>query len=256
MDSKIFRALKYLGYDRAGELEHYGLLFEEGYTSLELEIAYINGEFQNYPLTQIHYANGIYGTAIRPARPGEPTKTGNVPDVDKYIEKGIVCTSFVDYYYIPYLRNIEGVKVGHIISAYNQTASSKSPVYEGWIVDHWTLTAELLVEQGHATVERFEIADSQPVAEGEEATQDQIRYEKMFETLPIGTLIRFGRVNNRNTHFGVYAGTYKGIHYMIHMSSDRGPEIVPISHSAREEFEQKSYPLAFYAIAGACEETA
>lgn len=256
MNSKIFRALKYLGYDRAKELEHKGLLFEEGYTGKELDEAYTNGELQNYPLTQIFYSNGIYGTAIRPAKPGEESKTGNVPDVDQFIEKGIVCTSFVDYYYIPYLRNIEGVKVGHIISAYNKTGTSKPQVYEGWIVDHWTVTAELLVEQGFATVQRFDFADSQPPAEVDEPSEGYIRYEEMFETLPIGTLIRFGRFNNRNTHFAVYAGTYNGIHYMIHMGSNRGPEISSISDSFREDRDLKSYPLAFYVIEGACEEAA
>ena len=251
MDSTIFRGLKYLGYDRAGELEHKGLLFEPGYTAVELEEAYKNGELENYPLTQIFYANGAYGTAIRPAKPGEATKTGNVPDVEQYVKKGIVCTSFVDYYYFAYLRNIEGVKVGHIISAFNKTRDTV--IYDGWVVDHWTKTAELLVEEGQASVQRFDFTDCLPPAEGEEKSEGFIRYEEMFETLPIGALIRFGREGNHNTHFAIYAGTYKGIHYMIHMGSDRGPEIAPLSNSFRADRETKSYPMEFYVIEGTCE---
>lgn len=252
MDSMIFRALKYLGYDRAGELQHYGLLYEPAYCGIELQDLYEAGGLQNYPLTPIEYANGIYGTVTRSARPGEQTATGLVPDIDQFVKKGIVCTSFVDYYYINYLRNIEGVNVSHIISAYNKTGDGKVVIRDGWIVDHWTKTAELLVERGYATVYLFDLEDSQAPASGP-VTEGQVRYEEALKTMPIGTLVRFGRENNGNVHFGVYAGYYNGQAYLIHMSSNRGPEIVTFDHFNRVDLFPRSYPLAFYVIDGACE---
>lgn len=251
IDSYIYRALKYLKYDRYNELEDNGYLFTPEYVAVDLLNKYESGALSNYPLTDISYnssSSGAYGTAYTTDANGQ-----NVPDVAEFEEKGLMCASFIEYYFINYLYRVEKLDVNYLISAYNAAKQRINNGTQKYGIDTWYEAVETLVADGVATVHRFDQEDSIAPDDGEDETADHQRYMEMFDTLPIGALIRFGypdygSYNDEFRHFGIYAGTYNGVHYMIHIGNSRGPEITVVEYMATTDASKRSYPLAFYVL--------
>lgn len=247
IDSSIFRALKYLKYDRYNELGNNGYLFTDDYIAGSLFDKYDGGKLKYNPFTDVKYANKAYGTATT------RDEDGNIiPDVEA-LEAGLVCNSFCEYYYFNYLMNIEKMDVKYLYDAYYEGVDRINAGKETYSEDGWYEMAETLVAEGtHAKAYYFEPEDSVIPASGAQ-TEGQKRYLKLFDTLPIGALIRFGdpsldRWGNEFMHYAVYAGTADGLHFIIHTCNrKRGPEISTVERMANSGSADKdSYPLAFY----------
>ena len=249
IDSYIYRALKYLKYDRYNELEDNGYLFTPDYVAVDLLNKYNSGALSYYPLTDIGYnssSSGAYGTAFTTDANGQ-----NVPDVAEFEEKGLMCSSFVEYYFMNYLYRVEKLDVSYLMTAYEAARKRINNGTQNYGIDIWYEAAETLVADGVATVYRFDQEDSIAPDDGEDETEEHQNYMAMFDTLPIGALIRFGypdygSYNDEFRHYGIYAGTYNGVHYMIHIGNSRGPEITVVEYMATSEASKRSYPLAFY----------
>lgn len=248
IDSPIFKALKYLKYDRYNELENNGYLFTTGYVANTLVKKYDTGNLSHYPLTDIEYNNssGAWGT--------KTTKDANgntVPDVAEFEAKGLMCTSFVEYYFLNYLRYVEKADVQYIIDEYEAAIDRINAGKQNYGIDAWYEAAETIVAKDMGYSYSFSMNDSIAPDEGETETEAHKKYMAMFNTLPIGSLIRFGypgygKYNDQFRHFAIYAGTYNNVHYMIHIGNDRGPEISIVEYMASADGNKASYPLEFY----------
>ncbi len=232
----VLNALQYIGYD-VQALKEQKLLFHPDYLGPHIE---------NLPgwediVSHIPYqaGSGVAGHTTRPALAGEKTKTGNVPDLDALKVSGLVCTSFLEYLYFGYARNVEGPDVEQLLYCYQKAVSNVGSSAE--YPDLWTDTMEGTggaVDQG--AVRKF-------TSTLDDSIEQTDAFRKILERIRPGTLVRFGKEGNPYVHWAVYIGTYNNQHYVAHQSSDRGPEISSIETIANyESTEKRSYPLAFY----------
>lgn len=234
--SFVINALQYIGYD-AKALAEKGLLFHPDY--LGPNITNLDG-WEAY-VSHIPYAQntGVSGHTIRTALSGEKTKTGNVPDVEALKAAGLACTTFLEYMYFGYARNVEGPDVERLLWTYE--AAQKRPAADRTHPDLWTETMEGTggaVDTG--VVKKY----SSTLQESIDQTKD---FRDILKQIHPGTMIRFGKEGDPYVHWGIYIGTYNNQHYVAHQSSDRGPEISSIETVAGyESAEKRSYPLAFY----------
>ncbi len=228
MDNSLLRALAYTGYD-VNALKKAQLLYNLKYISGELE--------ENRPeiLSGIHYSDSGLGTVIR----YDPVLGKNVPDIEKMKATGMSCTSFVEYYFLNYLRNVEGVKNGKLMTLHYEARMSF--VYgTNRYGDLWTEICERAVREGCAAACYSGLSDSQ---------NNTPAYQSIYNKIRIGTLIRFGNEDSPYIHYAIYAGTYNGRHYVIHVGNDRGPEITLVDYMGKEDSEIRSWPVAFYTFA-------
>ena len=242
LNSAIFRSLLYLGYDSDNYLRSTNRLFKPGYYGSSLE--------DNHPaaLTGIPYANGGGRTekAATTAQEKADTKTGRVPNISAFQTNGMVCTSFIEYYYLNYLKNIEGEieKAQIILNAYVEALelcnnnSSKYP-------DAWSTTGNLLVSDKY---NRYAKKTELDLEYAMDATSDE--FAKFFNGLEIGALVQFGGDDpsywlNDYIHYAVYAGCFNGEYFIIHVANNRGPEITLAKNMAKSN-NKKSYPIAAY----------
>ncbi|MFQ9799990.1 MAG: SpaA isopeptide-forming pilin-related protein [Clostridia bacterium] len=213
LDSAILRALEYTGYDVQRQKDK-GTLYQSGHYGSRLAA--------NDPsiLSDISYGLVLSG---KDTVADNTTATGLAPNIAKFEQYGLCCASFVTYFICNYLPNIEGADTGFITEAIDATGLNPQAVVT------WQTALEGLAQQGK--IEKIGTSTS------------NVEYSK----LEPGDLIIFGNAANSHIHIAVYAGTYNGADFIIHVGNERGPEISTVEamgHSSNGD--KASSPNAFY----------
>lgn len=212
-DNAILRALQYTGYNVQKQKDN-GTLYQKGYyaSSLATKAPDI--------LSKISYSTALSG---KETVADSSTKTGLAPDIARFERNGLCCASFVTYFICNYLPNIEGADTQFITDAINATGMNSQAVVT------WQKALENLVAQGK--IEKVGTSSS------------NVDYNKLVP----GDIIIFGNSTNSHVHAAIYAGTYNGTHFIIHVGNSRGPEISFVEgmgHSSNGD--KASFPNGFY----------
>lgn len=212
-DNAILRALQYTGYNVQKQKDN-GTLYQKGYyaSSLATKAPDI--------LSKISYSTALSG---KETVADSSTKTGLAPDIARFERNGLCCASFVTYFICNYLPNIEGADTQFITDAINATGMNSQAVVT------WQKALENLVAQGK--IEKVGTSSS------------NVDYNKLVP----GDIIIFGNSTNSHVHAAIYAGTYNGTHFIIHVGNSRGPEISFVEgmgHSSNGD--KASFPNRFY----------
>lgn len=241
LDSMILRALEFTGYDVQYLMEQ-KLLYHPDYIGANLEAN--QSSLREEPiLSGIQYnGSGKWGGTTKTATTEKElaaTVTGKVPDIPLHLENGMYCTSFVEYFYLAYLPNCEGVDVS-AVKTMNSVAGSRFGDGTYTYPDLWTEMFEGkdgLISQGVAKHYEIELDSSKDQTE---------EYNAIWRKLTPGAIIRFGDESSPYVHYAIYAGTYNNLHYVIHVGNDRGPEIILAEAMSAEASSKKSWPIDFY----------
>lgn len=210
VDSPILRALEYTGYDVQKQKDNGTLYQTNSYGS----------KTPADVLSDIHYGTNLSG---KETVADSSTVTGKAPDIAKFEKNGLCCAAFVTYYVCNYLPNIEGADTQFILDAINATGMNSQAVIT------WQTALNKLANAG--SIEKIGTSSS---------NVDRTK-------LAPGDLIIFGNDENSHTHIAVYSGTYKGTDFLIHVGTDRGPEIMPVKWMSDSSNGNKaSYPNAYY----------
>lgn len=86
IDSPILRALEYTGYDVQKQKDN-GTLYQSGHYGSSIPSDILSG---------INYGTSTSG---KETVADSSTPTGRAPDIDKFLDKGLCCASFVTYYF-------------------------------------------------------------------------------------------------------------------------------------------------------------
>ena len=211
IDSPILRALEYTGYDVQKQKDN-GTLYQSGHYGSSIPSDILSG---------INYGTSTSG---KETVADSSTPTGRAPDIDKFLDKGLCCASFVTYYF-NYIINVEGADAQFIMDAVNAT---------GWNSQScatWRKAMNNLVNEG--ALEKIG------------TSQDNVDRSKLAP----GDIVMFGNSAAGDVHIAIYSGTYKGIDFCIHVGNNRGPEIMPIHWMENYEVEGKASPAnAFWHI--------
>lgn len=212
-DNAILRALQYTGYNVQKQKDN-GTLYQKGYYGSRLE--------SNAPdiLSKISYGTALSG---KETVANSSTKTGLAPDIARFERNGLCCAGFVTYFICNYLPNIEGADTQFITDAVNAVGSNSQAVIT------WQKALENLVAQGK--IEKVGTSSS------------NVDYNRLVP----GDIIIFGNSTKSHVHTAIYAGTYNGTHFIIHVGNDRGPEISTVEgmgHSSNGD--KASVPNGFY----------
>lgn len=207
-DHAILRALEYTGYDVQKQKDD-GTLYQSGSYGSRTPTAILSG---------INYGTSTSG---KETVADNSTVTGLAPDIARYQQYGLCCASFVTYFVLNYLPNIEGVDTSYIREAIDATGWNSQAVVT------WQKALNNLVSAGK--IEKIGTSAS---------NVDRSK-------LTPGDLIIFGTAENSHTHIAVYSGTYKGVDYIIHVGNDRGPEISRVDWMGQAG-DKSSYPNAYY----------
>lgn len=207
-DHAILRALEYTGYDVQKQKDD-GTLYQSGSYGSRTPTAILSG---------INYGTSTSG---KETVTDNSTVTGLAPDIARYQQYGLCCASFVTYFVLNYLPNIEGVDTSYIREAIDATGWNSQAVVT------WQKALNNLVSAGK--IEKIGTSAS---------NVDRSK-------LTPGDLIIFGTAENSHTHIAVYSGTYKGVDYIIHVGNDRGPEISRVDWMGQAG-DKSSYPNAYY----------
>lgn len=194
LDSYVMDAMKYVGY-KADKQAKAGTLLQDCGSGPRTPMRFRSG---------IRYGGGPLGTETVKDK---KSPTGKKPDISRFKQNGMVCSSFVTYYYLNYLPNVAGVNTNDIRSAMKKSGVKFNNC------NSWGYAAEYLVKRGKATlVDSVKKGRSLPAAH--------------LSRLKIGDLITF-RIPNEGLEWGhvaVYAGTNnEGDHFVAHVGSDEGP---------------------------------
>ena len=223
MDNSILRALAYTGYDVA-YLKSIKKLYNKSYIASSLK--------KNAPdvLSGIPYSSDGSGSGLQTVT-DKSTATGKAPDI-KYFKNqtGLDCADFVTYYLCNYLPNIEGVDT----SMFDEM--QKKYGYRQDDMRFWMKGCEDLAKQGRCDAYLLDSKDY------ENNTAD---YQNAIANCMPGDLIRFGTSSEDWVHYAIYAGSYDGEDYIIHVANSRGPEISLIRYMT-DSSSKTSVPLAFY----------
>lgn len=212
-DNAILRALQYTGYNVQKQKDN-GTLYQKGYyaSSLATKAPDI--------LSKISYGTALSG---KETVANSSTKTGLAPDIARFERNGLCCAGFVTYFICNYLPNIEGADTQFITDAINATGMNSQAVIT------WQKALENLVAQGK--IEKVGTSSS------------NVDYNKLVP----GDIIIFGNSTNSHVHTAIYAGTYNGTHFIIHVGNDRGPEISFVEGMGHPSNGDKaSFPNGFY----------
>ena len=212
-DNAILRALEYTGYNVQKQKDN-GTLYQSGYYGSRLQ--------SNAPdiLSDISYGLSRSG---KETVADSSTVTGLAPDIARFEKDGLCCASFVTYFICNYLPNIEGTDTQFITDAVNATGMNSQAVVT------WQKALEGLASQGK--IEKVGTSSS------------NVDYNKLVP----GDIIIFGNSTNSHVHTAIYAGTYNGTHFVIHVGNERGPEISTVEgmgHSSNGD--KASFPNGFY----------
>lgn len=188
VDHSILRALEYTGYN-VQQQKNDGTLYQSGSYGSRTPASV---------LSDISYGTSPSG---QETVADSSTHTGKAPNIARFEQYGLCCASFVSYYIMNYLPNIEGSDTQFISDAIHATGMNSQAVVT------WQTALNKLANEGK--VEKIGTSSS---------NVDRSK-------LTPGDLIIFGTSENSHTHIAVYSGTYKGVDYIIHVGNDRGPEI-------------------------------
>ena len=223
MDNSILRALAYTGYDVA-YLKSIKKLYNKSYIASSLKT--------NAPdvLSGIGYSSDGSGSGLQTVT-DKSTPTGKAPDINYFKNQtGLDCADFVAYYLCNYLPNIEGEDT----SMFDEMKQKYG--YRQDDMRFWMQGCEYLASQGRCEAYLLDSKDF------ENNTAD---YQNAIANCVPGDLIRFGTSTKDWVHYAIYAGSYDGEDYIIHVGNSRGPEISLIRYMA-ESSSKASVPLAFY----------
>ena len=192
LESYVVDSMRYLGYDVKKQSRDRSFLQD-----------YASGPRTPYKyLTGITYNGTPDGTEKIKDR---STVSGYAPNVKYFKNHGLVCASYVSYYYLNYLPNIAGVDTSYIKKAIKRSGMRSQTC------DSWASAAKYLVKKGKAKV----VDRSNSSLPG--ATLSKLK---------IGDLICFSIPNMGLScgHVAVYAGTNnEGDHFVAHVGDDAGP---------------------------------
>ena len=223
MDNYILRALAYTGYDVA-YLKSIQKLYNKSYIASSLK--------KNAPdvLSGIPYSSDGSGSGLQTVT-DKSTPTGKAPDI-KYFKNqtGLDCADFAAYYLCNYLPNIEGIDT----SMFDEMKQKYG--YRQDDMRFWMKGCEDLAKQGRCDAYLLDSKDF------ENNTAD---YQNAIANCVPGDLIRFGTSTEDWVHYAIYAGSYDGEDYIIHVANSRGPEISLIRYMT-DSSSKTSVPLAFY----------
>ncbi len=224
LNGPLVRAMSYIGFDIQW-LKDNQKLYDYYYTGSRTQ--------QNAPwvLTGIRYSDTGAGTGLN-TRADSSTPTGKAPDIAAFHSTGMDCGDFIAYYYGNYLKNIEGYDVSLLQNALSQVGGYRMDDSIGL-----EKACKKLAEEGKIRSYTY------PLAEVQDGTAD---LDTMYKTLKIGTLVQFANNSYGIAHWGVYAGTYNGYHFMFHVGNDRGPELTCIEFMASTTGSKRSWPVSFY----------
>ncbi len=204
IDSPILRALEYTGYDVQKQKDN-GTLYQSGHYGSSIPSGILSG---------MHYGTSTSG---KETVADSSTPTGLAPDIDKFMDKGLCCASFVTYYF-NYIINVEGADAQFIMDAVNAT---------GWNSQSCATWRKALTNLTNAgAIEKIG------------TSQSNVDRSKLAP----GDVVTFGNSAAGDVHIAIYSGTYKGIDFCIHVGNDRGPEIMPIHWMENHEVEGKASP--------------
>lgn len=213
LDSSILRALEYTGYDVQAQKNN-GTIYQSGHYGSRLAT--------NAPniLSNISYGLSMSG---KETVNDSSTITGLAPNIAKFEQSGLCCASFVTYFICNYLPNIEGVDTSLVADAVKATGLNSQAVVT------WQNALNKLSDEGK--IEKVGTSSS------------NVDYSRLVP----GDIIIFGNSTNSHVHAAIYAGTYKGTHFIIHVGNERGPEISTVEamgHSSNGD--KASFPNGFY----------
>ena len=213
LENSIIRALEYTGYDVQTQKNN-GTIYQSGYYSSSLA--------NTAPgiLSDISYGLSMSG---KETTKDSATITGLAPDIAKFEQYGLCCASFVTYFICNYLPNIEGVDTSLISNAIKETGMNSQAVIT------WQNALNKLSDEGK--IEKVGTNSS------------NVNYNQLVP----GDIIIFGNSSNSHVHTAIYAGTYKGKHFIIHVGNERGPEISTVEAMGyASNGDKASYPNGFY----------
>lgn len=226
-DNTILRALEYTGVG-VQTLKDNNWLYTAQYISGQLKL--------NAPslLSGIPYWEGVGACPNgNETVSASGTATGLAPNIAYFKSNGLVCASFVTYYLLNYLPNIEGVDVSTIANA----ANSNSAYWGLASVLLWSNTLNQLAGQSGSGVTKYTSAST------------------AYQNLVPGDVIVFQSLNDGSlNHVGIYAGEYDLIsngtsrgtyHFLIHVGNSRGPEITTVEYMADAGFKSCT-PVVWY----------
>lgn len=230
-DSYILRALEYTGYD-VQYLKNNGYLFVAQYTSSNLS-TYAPQVLSNIGYDDYSpYLNGDE-TVADPS-----TVSGKAPNIALFESNGLVCASFVSYYWNNYLPNIEGIDTTWVADAVKATTMNNGS-YSTASVQSWETGLTNLANTSGSGVTRYTDATT------------------AYANLVPGDVIIFSNSSGNLTHAAIYAGTYTmynasgtnrgNYHYIIHVGNSRGPEISAVEYMVSAG-SKGSTPSAWYHI--------
>lgn len=213
LDNPIVRALAYTGYNVQKQKDN-GTIYQTGHYGGALK--------RNAPnvLSDIHYGTATSG---KETVSDSSTVTGKAPNIARFEQYGLCCASFVTYFICNYLPNIEGADTQFITDAINATGMNSQAVVT------WQTALNKLANEGK--IEKVGTSSS------------NVNYSKLVP----GDIIIFGNSTSSHVHTAIYAGTYAGKHFIIHVGNERGPEISTVEgmgHSSNGD--KASYPNAFF----------
>ena len=230
-DNYILRALAYTGYD-VDYLKDNGYLYVAQYTSSNIK-TYAPQVLSNIGYDDYSpFCNGDETVA------DASTVSGKAPNIALFEQQGLVCASFVSYYWNNYLPNIEGIDTTWVSDAIKATTMNGSS-YSTASVWAWETGLKNLAAKSDSGVTRYTDATT------------------AYANLVPGDIIVFSDSSGGLTHVAIYAGAYtmynasgtnRGIyHYIIHVGNSRGPEISAVEYMTSAGSKSSS-PSAWYHI--------
>lgn len=250
LNNSLLRALDYLGYD-VDFLKSEEVLYK--YITSGLVEQYPSKFPCPVPYCSNGVGTGLQTTTVRPSGINVTSSTGKYPDLSTFKRTGLDCVDFAAYYLTNYLPNIEGVNIDWLDDIMDNYSG------RGFTYDNMYFWPEAMDDLIDAGVKVWKI-NAVDFTDGEISKytdpQGNVCTDDIYPKLKIGTLIQMGSESNEAVHYGLYAGTYDGKHYMVHSgSSDRGPEISIVEYMALYNTgDKQSSPLYFYDFSPLTEE--
>lgn len=236
LDNPILRALAYTGF-KVQKLKDEQHLYQSGYYGAALA-------------AKGGYLSGItYGSSMdwRKTKTDSSSPTGVVPDIANM--KTMDCISFITYFYLNYLPNVEGWDASGILNHPEKTAEGIGNAYN----DMWFWY--LMFDSSHAAWNKNHGISTVATLSYTEGVNNTAAYQNALKQAKIGDLLRMGNSGSSLVHYAIYAGYYKGEHWIIHVGNSRGPEIGIVSGMADSSSSKQSWVLGIYRFEGVYEES-
>lgn len=236
LDNCVLRALAYTGY-KVQKLKDEQHLYQAGYYGAALK-------------QKGNYFSGItYGSSMdwRKTRTDSSSPTGVVPDIANM--KTMDCISFITYFYLNYLPNVEGWDASGILNHPEKAVEGIGNAYN----DMWFWY--LMFDSSHAAWNKSHGISTVATLSYTEGVNNTAAYQNALKQAKIGDLLRMGNSGSSLVHYAIYAGHYNGEHWIIHVANSRGPEIGIVSGMADSSSSKQSWVLGIYRFEGVYEES-